>query len=182
MDTSPSTVIVAIVVLTAFLIFITALKYAVANTFLRSRLIMTAFFLFIVTTLTISFWEYALVSVPYSVPALLVGIVVGRVVAVREAERKLMAQGAEHYLEHFAHIHIDDLKKLRWWSIINFYTVIGALGLINLIGLSTVIFNGNEEMILLTCAVGAFGLGTLAPYLWHLWSISTTHKISAPER
>ena len=176
METSPSTVIVAIVTLTAFLVFITALKYAVADTFLRSRLIMTAFFLFIVTTLTVSFSEYAFASIPYSVPALLIGMVVGRVVGVREAERKMMAQGAEHYLEHFTHIHIDDLKKLRWWSIVNFYTVLGALGLINLIGLSTVIFNGREEWILATCAVGAFGLGTLAPYLWHLWSIKKRNE------
>lgn len=171
MEASPNTVIIAIVVLTAFLIFITALKYAVNNTFLRARLIMTAFFLFIVATLTLSFWEYALASLPYSIPAMLAGMAVGRLVAVREAERKMVAQGVEHYFEHFGHIHIDDLKKLRWWSIINFYTVMGALGLINLIGLSTVIFEGREELVLMTCAVGAFGLGTLAPYLIHLWRI-----------
>jgi uncharacterized protein YneF (UPF0154 family) len=168
---SPATVTLAIVLLTIFLIFGAALRYGVANTFQRTRLVMTAFFCFIVVTLTISFSSYALQSLPYAIPAVLVGALVGHFVAVREAERKLMQEGVAHYAEHFAHIHVADFARFKWWSVINFYTVMGALILINLVGLSTVIFAGRAVWALMTCALGAFLLGSIAPYLLHLWRI-----------
>lgn len=170
------TIIIAILVLTLFLTYITGLKYAVTDTFTRTRLNMTSFFLFIVATLTISFWPYALASVPYTAPAALLGVIIGYVVGVREAERKLMMLGLNNYLEHFAHIHIKDLKELRWWSIVNFYSVMGALLLINLVGFSNVILKGKESWVITTCAVGAFLLGTIVPYLLHLWSIKYRQK------
>ena len=74
-------------------------------------------------------------------------------------------------MEHFAHIHLGDIAQLQWWALINFYTVMAALLLINLVGLSTVIFEGRESWALATCAVGAFLLGSIAPYLAHLWSL-----------
>jgi hypothetical protein len=168
--------ILAIIGLTVFLIYVTALKYVIGSPFVRTRLIMTSFFVFIVVTLTISFWQYALVSLKFTVPTALVGMLVGYVVGVREAERKLMAQGIEHYLEHFAHVHIMDLQKLHWWSLINFYSIMGGLLLINLVGLSTVIFKGRESWAIATCAVGAFLLGSIVPYLVHLWSIKHKQK------
>lgn len=167
---------VVIVGLTLFLIYITALKYVIQSPFVRTRLIMTSFFVFIVTTLTISFWEYALVSLKFTIPATLVGALVGYVVGVREAERKMMVQGLEHYIEHFAHVHVTDLQKLHWWSLVNFYSVMGGLLLINLVGLSTVIFKGRESWAIATCVVGAFLLGSIAPYLVHLWMIKHKQK------
>ncbi len=167
----PGEVIGAIAMLTVFLSFILVLKYAIKDSFARTRLVMTGFFWFIVATLTLAFWDYRFISLPYAVPAWFAGMFVGYVVAVREAERRLMAHGLNRYLEHFTHVHIADLKSLRWWSIINFYTVMGALLLINLIGFSTVILRGNEQWILVTCAVGAFLLGTIFAYLGHLWGL-----------
>ncbi len=162
--------------LTVFLVFSAALKYTELSNFARMRLIMTAFFFFIVATLTAAFWHYTLASLPYTIPAALIGALVGYVVGVREAERRLMAHGFEHYLEHFAHIHSTDLQQLKWWSLINFYSVMGALVLINLVGLSTVIFAGHESWALATCAVGAFLLGTIVPYLMHLWTLTAANE------
>ncbi len=167
---------VVIIGLTVFLMYITALKYVIQSPFARTRLIMTSFFVFIVVTLTIAVWQYALVSLKFTIPAALIGALVGHVVGVREAERKLMAQGIEHYLEHFAHVHITDLQKLHWWSLINFYSVMSGLLLINLVGLSTVIFKGRESWAIATCVVGAFLLGSILPYLVHLWSIRHKQK------
>jgi len=157
--------------LAAFLIFITALKYAVADDFRRIRLIMTAFFLFVIATLTLSFWPWALATLPYSIPAALVGIAVGYFVGARAAQERLMLEGLEQYMEHFAHVHLADMASLKWWSVINFYTVMGALLLINLVGLSNIIMGGSAGGAIATSAVGAFLLGTLLPYLAHLWSI-----------
>jgi hypothetical protein len=165
-------VIAAIALLTMFLVFSTSLKYVVHSTFERTRLVMTAFFVFIVTTLTLAFWPYALASLRYSIPAALAGALMGYIVGVREAERRIMMEGLNHYLEHFAHVHITDLKELRWWSIVNFYTVMAALILINFVGLSTVIFRGRESWALTTCAIGAFLLGSIVPYLVHLWGLT----------
>jgi len=90
---------------------------------------------------------------------------------VRTAEEKLHAQGLRYYMKHFAHIHAFDLQNLTWWSVINFYTVMGGLLMINLVGLSNVIFDGAEGWAIATSAVGAFLIGTIIPYLFHLWSI-----------
>jgi hypothetical protein len=173
MDQLPGTITVTIALLTVFLVFITALKYAVPNDFARTRAIMTSFFFFIVATLTISFRQYAMATLPFAIPAFFVGSVIGYAIGVRAAEKKLSAQGVAHYMEHFAHVHVGDLQKLNWWSVINFYSVMGALVLINFVGLSTVIFRQSEDLAILTSAVGAFLLGTIAPYLLHLWSIRT---------
>lgn len=168
----PLSVPLVVAVLALFLIFITALKYAVANNFVRTRLSMTAFFCFIVATLTLSFWHYALATLPFSAPAALLGALLGYALGVRTERQKLRLQGIEYYMEHFAHIHLEDLKELTWWSVINFYTVMGSLLLINLVGLSNVIFGGTEAWAIATSVVGAFLLGTIVPYLLHLWSFS----------
>ncbi|MDE2071669.1 MAG: hypothetical protein KGI70_02995 [Patescibacteria group bacterium] len=156
--------------LTAFLVFVAASQYAVHSTFARTRLVMTCFFFYVVATLTISFWPYAFVSAPYSIAAFAAGLLIGHLVAVREAQRRLMALGLEHYLEHSIHVRFKDLEDLRWWALINFYSVGAALVLINFIGLSTVLAP-TTPLVLVTCAVGAFLVGTLVPYLVHLWSL-----------
>ncbi len=170
------TIVAAIAILTVFLVFISALRYAVPDNFTRMRLIMTLFFCFIVVTLTLSFWKYALVSLQYTIPAALLGVLVGYFVGVKEAEEKLMVQGAERYMEHFAHVHFSDIQTLQWWSLINFYSIAGALLLINFVGLSTVIFRGAESWAIATCVLGAFLLGSVVPYLIHLWSISSAQN------
>jgi hypothetical protein len=73
MEQLPGSITITVLLLTIFLSFITALKYAVANDFMRKRLIMTSFFFFIIATLTVSFWEYALATLPFTIPACLIG-------------------------------------------------------------------------------------------------------------
>ncbi len=176
MNQLPPSIIVTIAVLTLFLCAVTALKYVVPNTFVRTRAIMTLFFCFIVSTLTISFSEYALATLPFTIPTALLGTLIGYFFGVRAAQRRLRAEGLAHYMEHFAHVHVGELKTLTWWSLINFYSVMGALILINFVGFSTVIYRHNENLAILTSIVGAFLLGTIIPYLTHLWSIKTTQN------
>lgn len=154
---------------------IVALKYMALSTFMRTRLIMTAFFFFIVATLSVSFWQYAAASLPYTIPASLLGVAVGYLFGVRTEQEKLRERGLAHYMEHFAHVHLHDVVRLNWWSVINFYTIGGCLLLINLVGLSTVIFGGEQVSSVRTSMVGAFLLGTIVPYLVHLWSIKAPH-------
>lgn len=175
MDQLPASIIITVALLTLFLSALTALKYSVRSNFVRTRAIMTLFFFFIVATLTISYWQFFFATLPYTIPAGLVGVVVGYVVGVRAAEKKLSVQGLAHYMENFAHIHFHEVRALNWWVLINFYTVMSALLLINLVGLTTVIFHNTKPLTLLTSAVGAFLIGTIVPYLIHLWSISARH-------
>lgn len=170
---------IGIAALAGFLLFITALKYGVTDSFARTRLIMTAFVAFIVVTLTAAFWRYTEASLAFSIPALLLGMLVGHEVGVRAAQEKLMVEGVERYMEHFAHIHLADISKLEWWSIINFYSIAGALLIINLLGASVVFFEGRETWALATCAIGAFLVGTLLPYLMHLWRLKTSRSTPA---
>lgn len=165
----------AVALLAAFLCALTVLKYAVENYFSRMRGIMTLFFFFIVSTLTLAFWPYAFITLPYAIPAFAIGCMIGYFFGVRAAAQKLARHGVEHYMEHFAHIHLHELRGLNWWSVINFYSITSALVLINLVGFSTVFNRGSEGWAQLTSAVGAFLLGSIVPYLIHLWSIKTRH-------
>lgn len=182
MEQLPNSITITILVLTIFLSFITALKYMVKNDFVRTRMIMTSFFFFIIATLSISFSQYTLATLPFTIPAFGVGALIGYLVGVRTAEARLKAEGLAHYTKHFAHVHIDELQHLTWWSVINFYSVMSALVLINLVGLSTVIFHQAESWAIMTSGVGAFLLGTIAPYLLHLWSINAAQKKSRTTR
>ena len=174
MQQLPPSIIIVIAVLTAFLTVTVALTYAIRNNFVRTRLIMTLFFLFIVTTLSVSFWDHKYLTFPYTIPSAALGAILGYFLGVRAAEKKLRMQGLAYYTEHFAHIHIHEIKSLNWWTLINFYSVMGGLLLINLVGLSSVIFRGAEEMSILTSMVGAFLIGTIVPYLMHLWRLKPT--------
>ena len=179
MDQLPSSIIATVAVLTIFLVFITALKYSAASEFVRTRLMMTAFFCFIVSTLTISFWNYTLVTLPFTVPSCLLGMAAGYILGVRAAKQRLSAEGMVHYMQHFAHVHPTHIKNLTWWSLINFYSVMGALLLINLVGFSTVIFREAQNLAVATSTVGAFLLGTIIPYLFHLWSIKAAQNTNS---
>jgi hypothetical protein len=175
----PGSVILTIAVLTVFLMFVTGLKFAVSDRTLYTKLVMTGFFFFIIATLTISFWRYVLDTLPFTIPAAVVGALVGGLVGVRAAERRLAAEGVTDYMEHFAHIHLDELRQLRWWSIVNFYTVMMSLLLINFVGLANVLFDQSKNWAVAASTLGAFLLGTIAPYLIHVWSISTSAKTSS---
>ena len=170
MSELPFTIILELTLLTVFLTFISGLKYVIPDNFMRTLVIMTSFFVFIVSTLTISFWQFTWATLPFTIPAGLVGMTVGYLVGVRTERQKLVTHGVEHYMEHFAHIHLSDVTSFNWWSLINFYSVIGGLILINLVGLSTVIFEG-ERWAIVTSSIGALLLGSIVPYLYHLWSI-----------
>lgn len=178
----PPSIIIVLAALTLFLMVAVGLRYASSSTFVRIRLVMTLFFVFIVATLTISFWDVALQTLPYTVPSAFVGGVLGYVLGVQTERRKLSAQGMAEYMEHFAHIHFHDIKSLTWWSFLNFYSVMGALVLINLVGLSDVIFAGSETWAIATSVFGAFLIGSIVPYLFHLWSIKAAHQTSNTTR
>ncbi len=182
MDQLPASITITIAVLTAFLIFISALKLGTEDHFTRMRLGMTAFFFFIILTLTISFQEYTLITLPFTIPAFFAGILAGYLVGVRAAETRIKTEGITHYMEHFAHIHVKDAKHLTWWSLVNFYTVMSALALINLVGLTTVIFHNTKPLTLLTSSFGAFLIGSIIPYLIHLWSIKARNRRSTTMR
>lgn len=171
MSLLPTSITIVIALLAVFLIFATGLKYVVVDNFSRTRLIMSSFFIFIVATLSISFWPLAATTLPYSTPAALAGILLGYLLGVQTEKQKLRMQGIRTYMQHFAHIHIKDVESLQWWSVINFYSVGGALVLINLVGASNVLFNGARLWAIITSAVGAFLLGTIVPYLIYLWNI-----------
>lgn len=163
----------SIALITTFLIAATAIKYGMEkSTFQRNRAIMTLFMVFITITLGISFPQYLTSSLVYVISSLIVGMIIGHAVGVEAAKKKLTVQGMEYYMEHFAHIHIHDVKKMTWWSVINFYTVMIALFMINLIGLSTVIYKTEIWAVISLCA-GALLLGTLLPYILHLWTLKS---------
>ncbi len=182
MEQLPGSITAAIALLTVFLIFVSALKFGVDDHFTRLRLGMTAFFFFIILTLTVSFREYTLITLPYTIPAFFVGILAGYLVGVRAAEERIKTEGITHYMQHFAHIHVKDVEHLNWWSLINFYTVMSALALINLVGLTTVIFHNTQPLTLVTSSFGAFLIGSIVPYLIHLWSIKNRQKKSSTKR
>jgi len=154
-------------------------KYVIHNNFERTRLVMTAFFCFIVVTLTIAFWQYRIDSLPFTIPAFGIGVLGGYLLGVRTEQQKVRINGIEHYMEHFSHIHIHSYRSLNWWTFVNFYSVAGGLLLINLVGLSTVIFAHNEQSAIRTCMVGALLLGSVFPYLLHLWSVKAPHQRSS---
>lgn len=162
----------AIAFLAAFLSYLVILKYTVRDKFKSTRLSMTSFFFFIVITLSLSFWRYTLDTLPYTIPAFLFGIILGYAVGVRGAEERIKSEGLLRYREHFAHVHVKGLKDVTWWSVINFYSVMGALILINLVGFSVVIMQ-SEVFAIGTSVVGALLLGTIVPYLIHIWSLSS---------
>jgi cytochrome bd-type quinol oxidase subunit 2 len=166
-----ASVIVVIALLALFLISITVFKYAISDRFLQTRLIMSALFAFIVLTLSISFWPSATLTLPYSIPALCLGILLGYFIGVRTERQKIMMHGLEHYMERFAHIEHEDVQKLTWWSIINFYSVMCGLVLINLVGFTNIILGGSPTFIIITSVVGAALIGSIVPYLAHLWTI-----------
>lgn len=170
-STTASTIIV-IALLALFLISITVFKYAIANKFLQTRLIMSALFVFIVLTLSIAFWPSATITLPYSFPAFCLGVVLGYFIGVRTERQKITVLGLEHYMERFARIDHEDVKKLTWWSVINFYSVMCGLVLINLVGFTNIILSGSPLFIIITSVVGAALVGSIVPYLAHLWTIS----------
>ncbi|KND50375.1 MAG: hypothetical protein AB202_01825 [Parcubacteria bacterium C7867-007] len=166
-----STVIIVVALLALFLISITVSKYAMHDNFLRTRFIMSALFGFIVLTLTISFWKFALMTLPFTVPSMLVGIGLGYLIGVRTEQQKILTHGIEHYMERFARIEHKDVKNLTWWSLINFYSIMCGLILINLIGFTNVILQGSPGFIIATSVVGAAFIGSILPYLYHLWTL-----------
>ena len=171
---TPYVVTLSIALITTFLIAATAIKYGMEkSTFARNRAIMTLFVFFVTMTLGVSFWHNIMSAITYIIVSLVVGVLIGYFVGVETAKKKLTMQGLEYYTEHFAHIHIHDFKKLTWWSVINFYSVIIALFMINLIGLATVIFK-TEIWAVISLSAGAFLLGTLLPYILHLWSLTAS--------
>jgi hypothetical protein len=170
------TITIAVALLALFLISITIFKFAVKNTFTRTRFMMSTLFIFIVLTLSISFWPYAYLTLPYAIPALIVGMILGYAIGVRTARQKLMMQGIERYMERFAIIEHSDVKNLNWWSLVNFYSIMSGLILINLVGFTNVILKGNSTFIIFTSIVGAALIGSIIPYLAHLWTFPLTHR------
>jgi hypothetical protein len=165
--------LIAVIALSAlFLISVPVLKYVIRDNFIRTRFLMSALFAFIVLTLSVSFWPSARMTLPFAIPALLLGIALGYVIGVRTERQKLTMHGVEHYMEHFAHIDIQDVKSLTWWSVVNYYSIMSALVLINLVGFTNVILAGSPSFVIITSVVGAALIGSILPYLVHLWTLS----------
>jgi hypothetical protein len=173
----PMSVPIVIAGLTIFLTFVVGLTFAIANDFTRTRFIMSGLFVFIVFTLSMSFWQHALSTLPYAMPSFCIGGIIGYLVGVRAAQEKLKLQGIAYYVEHFAHIRHHDLQRMTWWGFINYYSVMAGLLMINLIGISNVLYEGAQGWAIVTSSVGAFLIGTIVPYLFHLWSIPAPQKI-----
>ncbi len=169
-DTTLS-VISDVALLALFLIALTVFKYAIHDSFVRTRFMMTGLFLFIVLTLTIAFWPFAYMTLPFTIPAFGLGIALGYLIGVQTERQKIVVQGIEHYIEHFAHIEDQDFKNMTWWTLINFYSVTGALILINLIGFTSVITHSSPVFVIITTTVGAALVGSIVPYLAHLWTL-----------
>jgi hypothetical protein len=172
----PATITIVIALLAIFLVSITALKYFIKNNFVRTRLMMTALFAFIIITLTIAFRDSVSLTLPYTTPALFTGIVLGYLIGVQTERQKLMTHGLEYYMEHFAHIHSKDVRTMTWWSVVNFYSIMCGLVLINMVGFTTVILQGSPLFTIITSVVGALLIGSIVPYLAHLWSFPITHR------
>lgn len=170
------TITIAIALLALFFIIITIFKFVIEDTFTRTRLMMSALFVFIVLTLSVSFWPYAYLTLPYSIPALILGMMLGYGIGVRTERQKLTMQGIERYMERFAIIEHSDIKNMNWWSFVNFYSVMCGLVLINLVGFTNVILQGEPSFIILTSVVGAALIGSIVPYLAHLWTFPITHR------
>jgi hypothetical protein len=176
MTDSALSIILVIALLALFLISITVCKYAVHNRFIRTRFTMSALFLFVVSTLSISFWPFATLTLPYTIPTLFVGMALGYFIGVHTERQKLMMHGLEHYLEHFAHIESEDFRKMTWWSVVNFYSIVCGLILINLVGFTNVILKGSPTFVILTSVIGALLIGSIVPYLAHLWTVPLTGR------
>jgi cytochrome bd-type quinol oxidase subunit 2 len=170
-------IIIVIALLALFLIAMTIFKYAIHDNFMRTRLTMSALFVFIVATLSISFWPSAMMTLPFTIPAFILGTALGYFIGVRTERQKLTMNGVEHYVEHFAHIDPADVKNLTWWTIVNYYSIMCALVLINLVGFTNVILKGSPIFIVVSSVVGAALIGSILPYLAHLWTIPMTHKL-----
>jgi hypothetical protein len=175
-------IIAVIALLALFLISITIFKYTIPNNFLRTRLVMSALFIFIVSTLSISFWPSALLTLPYTIPTFLCGAILGHMIGVRAERKKLTMLGAEHYVEHFTHIHFSDVKSLTWWSFVNYYSIMCGLILINLVGFTNIILGRSLVFVVLSSVVGAALIGSIFPYLVHLWTIPVPGKLTAPRK
>jgi hypothetical protein len=171
MNSLPPSIIITIAILAAFLILLVVLKYAVENEFTRTRLIMSAFFAFIVTTLTICFKDFFMATLPYTIPAGFAGVVAGYFIGLPAAEERLKKEGINRYRQDFASVEVRGIKGFKWWTLLNFYTILSALALINLVGFTTVLLHNLKPMALLTSAFGAFLIGSILPYLYHLWKI-----------
>jgi len=164
-----ATIVIDLAFLAAFLISIVIAKYSIATEFGRTRFIMSALFLYIVASLTNTYWRFALMTLPYTIPAGLIGILLGYLAGVRTERRKLMMQGAERYIERFARISKDEVATFTWWTFINFYSITAALILINFIGFTSVLMHSSKGLINATSVVGASLIGSIIPYLIHLW-------------
>src|SRR4051794_29309578 len=139
MTGSTARIIIDLALLAAFLISIVVAKYAILDNFTRTRFTMSALFLYIVISLTNTYWYFAFITLPYTIPAFFVGAILGHIVGVRTEQQKLTMQGVEQYMERFAIISADDVKGFTWWTFVNFYSVTAALILINLIGFTSVL-------------------------------------------
>jgi hypothetical protein len=175
MSSSHFDVIADLALLALFLISVAAARYATQDNFVRTRFVMSGLFVFLVASLSISFGDLALATLPFAAPAFLAGALLGEVVGVHTERQKIFIHGVEQYMERFAHIGRDDLKNLTWWSFINFYSVTSVLVLINLIGFTSVLQGRSETLAIATSMVGAALIGSIVPYLVHLWRVPRMH-------
>lgn len=171
MDTNIIAVVTALAALVIFLCLVTVLKYAIRGNFTRTRIIMTALLFFLVAVVLLAFGPYITESATTMFTAFLLGLFIGERAGVRPAQRKIATDGVQHYIEHYVTDNKDEIKTLTWWSIVNFYAILCALIMMNLIGLSRILFEGHTTIAIGVVAFGAFLIGTILPYIIHLWRV-----------
>jgi hypothetical protein len=171
MDTNIIAVVTALAALVIFLCLVTVLKYAIRGNFTRTRVILTLLLVFLVAVVLLAFWQYIAASATTMFTTFLLGILVGERAGVRPAQRKIAIDGVQHYMEHYITSNKDEIKTLTWWGLVNFYAIMCALIMMNLIGLSRILFEGNRELAIAVVALGTFLIGTIVPYIIHLWRV-----------
>lgn len=178
MDSSAA-ITLMLALLAAFLVSITIAKYAFVHRFTRIRFVMSALFIYIVATLTVSFWNVALATLPYTIPVFFIGMYLGHRIGVGAEEQKISMMGIDSYMQRFAHITHHDIRRLNWWSFINFYSIMCGLVIINLVGLTTILLDSSSRSVIFTSIIGAAFIGSIVPYLTHLWLLPYKHRRAA---
>lgn len=171
MDTNIIAVMTALAALVIFLCLVVVLKYAIKGNFTRTRIILTLLLGFLVAVVLLAFWQHIAASATTMLTAFLLGVLIGERGGVRPAQRKIATEGVRYYMEEFVHTSKEELKAFTWWSIVNFYAIMCALIMMNLVGLSRILFDGNMYLATGVVAFGAFLIGVTLPYVIHLWRV-----------
>jgi hypothetical protein len=176
MDTNVIPVMTALAALVIFLCLVVVLKYAIRGNFTRTRIILTLLLCFLVSVVLLAFWNHIAASATTMLTTFLFGVLIGERGGVRPAQRKIATEGVRYYMEEFVHSSREELKAFTWWGIVNFYAIMCALIMMNLVGLSRIFFEENGHLATVVVGFGTFLIGVTLPYVIHLWRVHYEHN------